>query len=216
MKVGVFGSSGSMGRRYLAILKYLKIQTVPIEVNDIWDTHTFDRCIVATPTDSHFDLLTDLIHLGKPILCEKPLSKDLKEIKILENIDKWNTIRVVCNWNFLPQVLFCHNEVEYDYYYAGKDDLLWDCCQLLMIARDGTCSIKNESPVFKASINGIPVSLDDIGKSYVTMVQRWMTNTNDLWSLSDAYEMSSRVIQRIGQEGVCNLEPIITMVKETK
>jgi hypothetical protein len=212
MKVAVFGSNGSMGKRYMAILKFLKIKAVPIEIGDTWDSTTFDRAIVAIPTDDHFDLLTELLPLNKPILCEKPLSKDLKEIKILENLDKYGWIRVVSNWNFLPQVLFIHNEVEYDHYNTGKDGLFWDCCQLLMIARDSKCEIKNTSPVFKATINNLSVSLDDIAMSYVTMVQRWMVNKNDLWILSDAYEMSSRVINRIGQEAPCNVLPMFPMV----
>ena len=39
----------------------------------------FDGYVVATATDSHIGLLADLIPLGKPILCEKPISLTVEE-----------------------------------------------------------------------------------------------------------------------------------------
>lgn len=38
----------------------------------------FDAAIVATPTDTHVDLVIALARAGKPILCEKPLDLDVR------------------------------------------------------------------------------------------------------------------------------------------
>jgi len=48
------------------------------EISDIQKTK-FDAYAVATATDSHIDLLADLIPLGKPILCEKPISLTVED-----------------------------------------------------------------------------------------------------------------------------------------
>lgn len=47
---------------------------------------SIDAVIIATPDDTHFDLVQECIRLRKPVLCEKPLSPDVNNCeKILES-----------------------------------------------------------------------------------------------------------------------------------
>lgn len=46
---------------------------------------SIDAVVIATPDDTHFDLMQACIRVGKPVLCEKPLAPDVASCeKILE------------------------------------------------------------------------------------------------------------------------------------
>ncbi len=42
-----------------------------------------DAVVVATPTQTHFEILKELIEIGLPIFCEKPITYTLEEAKII-------------------------------------------------------------------------------------------------------------------------------------
>ncbi|MSO28767.1 MAG: hypothetical protein EXQ75_03285 [Candidatus Planktophila sp.] len=66
----------------------------------------FDGYVVATATDSHIGLLDDLIPLGKPILCEKPISLTVEDTDlVIEDCKKYGTqIQVGFQRRFDPPI----------------------------------------------------------------------------------------------------------------
>ena len=71
----------------------------------------FDGYVVATATDSHIGLLADLIPMGKPILCEKPISLTVEETdSVIADCKKFGTqIQVGFQRRFDPQAHFGAN-----------------------------------------------------------------------------------------------------------
>ena len=66
----------------------------------------FDGYVVATATDSHIGLLADLIPMGKPILCEKPISLTVEETdSVIADCKKFGTqIQVGFQRRFDPPI----------------------------------------------------------------------------------------------------------------
>jgi len=66
----------------------------------------FDGYVVATATDSHIGLLAELIPLGKPILCEKPISLTVEETdSVIADCKKFGTqIQVGFQRRFDPPI----------------------------------------------------------------------------------------------------------------
>ena len=75
------------------------------EISDIQKSK-FDGYVVATATDSHIGLLADLIPLGKPILCEKPISLTVGETdSVIADCKKFGTqIQVGFQRRFDPPI----------------------------------------------------------------------------------------------------------------
>ena len=75
------------------------------EISDIQKSK-FDAYVVATATDSHIGLLDDLIPLGKPILCEKPISLTVEDTDlVIEDCKKFGTqIQVGFQRRFDPPI----------------------------------------------------------------------------------------------------------------
>ena len=75
------------------------------EISDIQKSK-FDGYVVATATDSHIGLLADLIPLGKPILCEKPISLTVEETdSVIADCKKFDTqIQVGFQRRFDPPI----------------------------------------------------------------------------------------------------------------
>ena len=76
-KVLVIGR-GNMGKRYLAILKYLGVDHDSFDVTDSEDIEPdIDGCthaIVSTPIDQHYDNCVWCIDNHLHFICEKPVS----------------------------------------------------------------------------------------------------------------------------------------------
>lgn len=201
MRVLVVGSRGSMGRRYCAILRYLKEEVLEADIGDMWWDWEFDRVILATPTDRHAKDLEVTALKGKPILCEKPIVKSSEELARLIPVLAQADIRMVSNWRFainraLERVgeiaILGDMELEYNHYHSGRDGFFWDCCQLIQMA--GRFKYDMAAPVFDAKVNGNPVTLDDIGRSYVIMISEWLHgDKGKLWSLTDAIKGARKV-----------------------
>jgi myo-inositol 2-dehydrogenase/D-chiro-inositol 1-dehydrogenase len=66
----------------------------------------FDGYVVATATNSHIEILDKLIPLGKPILCEKPISLTVEETDlVIENCARYGTqIQVGFQRRFDPPI----------------------------------------------------------------------------------------------------------------
>ncbi len=171
----IIGAKGSMGRRYQAILKYLEKPFTCADVDDDWflKSRLCDSIILATPTDTHYNFLKNLIHFKQPILCEKPITKDLRELDLIKH-----------EYRDLPlQMVMQYKELDagdegpsfYDYYNHGKDGLYWDALQIIGLARGGV-EILEESPIWRCQLNGEQLSLNHMDYAYISMIRNWFKN----------------------------------------
>ncbi len=69
-------------------------------------TETFDGYVVATATNAHVEILNSLLPLGKPILCEKPISLTVEETdEVISTAAKFGTqIQVGFQRRFDPPI----------------------------------------------------------------------------------------------------------------
>lgn len=181
--ITIFGSEGSMGKRYKAILKYLgrKFECVDPSIDKVNCAHLTsdlvkysDGIIVATPTDTHARVLTNLVGYGcqVPVLCEKPVSKDPYEL--VEIINLGLNITTMMQYKFLDSPS-SNGETYYNYFRHGNDGLAWDCFQIIALAR-GKITIKEDSPIWKCELNGKHLSLADMDGAYLSFVENWLKN----------------------------------------
>ncbi len=101
------GADVTVFNRTLAGAKTLadKFNSQHGEISDIQKSK-FDGYVVATATDSHIGLLDELIPLGKPILCEKPISLTVEDTdSVIEVCKKFGTqIQVGFQRRFDPPI----------------------------------------------------------------------------------------------------------------
>jgi hypothetical protein len=159
--------------------------------------------IIATPTDTHTQILTELFEFlkGKPrvsILCEKPVIKtdDIhKDFEIIYKIkEAGHLIFMVNNYAFYPGLLNGRGKTSYSYYNSGGDGIAWDCIQLIHMAR-GVIELSNDSPFWKTQINGTHLIQDYISAGYVEMVDDFITDNHvNLWNFDDILSAHKKVI----------------------
>ena len=183
MKVAVYGFIGGMGRRYTTILQHLGHDWSGVDLG-IGDARNAaleaDAVIIATPTATHVDMLRRLKDCGKPILCEKPFSKDLGELRALiaELKAAGTRVQMVNQYDCLAFPRDARGLTVYDYFKSGGDGLEWDCISIVRHA-NGEIRLHNQSPIWNCWINGKQLSLADMDGAYVEMVDRWLRDPQD-------------------------------------
>jgi hypothetical protein len=213
VKVLLIGGKGSMGKRYQAILKMMDKDAIIYDWFDkkvstedgIMDLSKveFDKAIICSTTETHYDYCRQMIDLEKPFLCEKPLSKSLEECEDLADRDVKYLGNVVCNYSLISRFFSDFFEgpliIEYDYYNPGKDHILWDGCQLIYL--DKNAKLSNRSPVWKLKMGGSEIMYSLVERSYIWMVGFFLQGTPGiLWNLRDGYAMTDSVYRRIERE----------------
>ena len=198
--VTVIGALGSMGRRYRAILKALKVDHFGVDVSHT-EKQIYDRCsqsshvIVATPTETHADILFKLSHLDCDILCEKPVTKDLKQLKRILKLFENRQFDMTLQYSMyeIPKINALSH---YDYYMTGKDGLHWDCLQIIGLA-EGEVFVRNNSPVWSCTINGEPLDRAYMDTAYIMYVAQFLKghsiDREFLWKAHEkTYELSKQ------------------------
>lgn len=179
MSVLIVGAQGNMGKRYQAIFNYLRVNTF---LADIKTPHSHlkrmaenaNAILVATPTQTHCRLVKSLVPFQKPILCEKPLSTDISEaIKTLRYIE-----RKKANFSMVLQYAMfddpdTEGETYYNYFKHGGDGLVWDCFQIIGLARTRV-HIYEDSPIWKCQLNGNQLNLQYMDRAYVEFIEQWL------------------------------------------
>ena len=192
MKVLVIGSEGSMGRRYCAILNYLGIDVLKMDMDNTHMVGLYkaaDKVIIATPTVTHVAYARVI---NKPLLIEKPVSK--LDVQIEDLIKSGAQAHMVSNWRYTIENGAWDTgkcSVYLDYYNHGKDEHVWDAIQLIML--DSKARLATESPLFKCSINGLMIGLGQIELSYIRMIKDWLGDCKYLWTMQDALEGNQKV-----------------------
>lgn len=179
MSVLIVGSEGSMGKRYQAILKHLgkEFHCRDIGRNTIPDkriSYDIDEIIIATPTDTHIEVIRHYLEYKKPILCEKPISKNMEQLKqIVKEIKEENiSFQMMFQYKGLVPRLAI-GKTYYDYFRHGNDGLAWDCLQIIGLAKD-QITLREESPLWDCQINGHRLHLEFMDNAYVVAVESWL------------------------------------------
>jgi hypothetical protein len=202
----VLGHKGNMGQRYSCILDSLGVDwkgldaiTAPLDPEVIRQaTVNSEGVIIATPTETHAGLLRMIADLETPVFCEKPITKDLRELKgiLVSYQNSYTPFSMVLQYKeLLNDVSSGHSS--YNYFKTGKDGLEWDCVQIIGLAK-GSVEIKNDSPVWECTLNGQKLNLSDMDQAYVWNVKRWLNGQYQ--SLKEVYEIHERVTNYIDQK----------------
>jgi hypothetical protein len=206
MSILILGSEGSMGKRYQAILKFLNQDYVckdkiHSEFPDEYLTEKIDGVIIATPTDTHLELIQQYLRYGVPILCEKPVTKHLAELKALgyELRSSRTPFRMMYQYQCLDYPT-SKGVSWYDYFRHGNDGLVWDCLQVIGLAR-GAVNLAEESPIWDCSLNGKALSLSQMDLAYIDYVKGWLNcPSQDYEQIWDAH-VKTHELARSGRYG---------------
>ncbi len=181
--IALIGSDGSMGKRYQAILKHLGLDYVPFDrpMSDrsiVEAAFGCERVIIASPTHTHLSYLLELLPSKLPILCEKPVTKNIDEINELHAYcDKHNySYNMVMQYKQLLVSTAKGEPSYYNYFRHGNDGLIWDCMQTIALA-EGQIVLGEDSPVWKCNINGQFLNIRFMDQAYVDEVAAWVKGT---------------------------------------
>ena len=198
MRVLVVGSRGRQGRRYCSILNYLGVDYTGTDLGQSFPNTDFTHAIVATPTNAHEKTifgLRDKYPWLLPILVEKPVVTSLTRATL-----ELDGIYAVNQYAFLPEYTkFQSGEglTAYDYYQSGADGLLWDCISLVGLA-NGRIELKNDSPVWKAQINGVELHREDMDTAYVVMLRHFVDGNYDrFWGPTEIKRVTEKVCKEL-------------------
>lgn len=190
-KVYIYGYAGNMGQRYRAILGALGHTWMGEDVGDrsVGTVEESDAIIVATPTDTHVEVLRALKDCGKPVLCEKPITMDVTELRALmaELVVAGTKLQMVSQYDYLIDPK-SKGPTFYDYFKSGRDGLAWDCIQIISHAK-GEVVLKNESPIWQCQINGKLLDISKMDSAYAAMVRDWLeAPRNDVSRILDSHQ----------------------------
>ena len=200
MSILIIGGKGNMGRRYRSILSYLGKDTCVSDIDtppkESWRmAERSDGIIIASPTDTHTGFILSLAKLGKPILCEKPISKDVKELaKVLRYTRNKCPIAMVYQYGMIADTKG-KGLTHYDYYHHGSDGLFWDCIQLIGLA-NGDLKLSETSHIWRCQINGTRINRGQMDYAYEAFISAWLRNPRqDVESLIDLHVCTSELEQ---------------------
>ena len=180
-KIAVIGGDGNMGRRYMCILKFLGVDCYSVDLkNDNAIQGDTDGFIVATPTETHYDILWNLREYDKPVLCEKPITKYSAE---LNEILSWNdlNLRMINQYEYYMKGKYSpYGNTYYNFYHSGLDGKYWDHINIIGLAHSlDNVKIKNDSPLWECWINGIKLSKELMDEAYVWNLEDWLEKSDD-------------------------------------
>ena len=178
-RIALIGANGNMGKRYARIMDWCNIPYYSFDLHNMDQLpEKIAKCesiILATPTDGHFEMLVHLKKYNLPILCEKPITKDLDQLYKLLNSDI--KLKMVNQYKYMLAEKIKDEMAEswYDYFKSGGDGIYWDCINIIGLARNFP-TLSNESPIWRCRINNQDFNLSEIDYSYISMIQDWKNN----------------------------------------
>ena len=185
--VYIVGDKGNMANRYKAVLDYIGVRYTGHDKDEpYFFPQDATHFIICTPTVRHCDDIDKCLEFNKPILCEKPISKDLNQL--LEFEKKWGQktrlVSMVNQYRYMvPPTMV--GETRYDYFKSGADGLFWDCINIIGLASDSFV-VSNRSPVWTCTINGKELRLNYVDKSYIVMLRSWLSGRFNNWDYAVA------------------------------
>jgi hypothetical protein len=178
--VVVVGALGNMGRRYCAILKYLDVPYYAIDVKKLYfdpiDWNKVYGIIMATPTATHLYDIASYVSYGKPILCEKPITKNLDLLSEFIMDHPEMELRMINQYEYLidpANKKYSEDLSYYSYYNSGNDGDSWDCINIIGMS-NMPVTINKDSPVWNCCINGHVLDRAKVDWSYVENIKDWL------------------------------------------
>lgn len=173
----LIGSEGNMGKRYKAIFNHLGIDYSTFDSAIDCHIHSYAKYakgfLIATPTDTHTDLIFQLAPYKRPILCEKPITRDPTELAAVLMLKP--KLQMVNQYAHMPISKSKNKPTSYNYYRHGGDGLNWDCINVIGLAK-GPVKLDQQSPVWNCTINGKKLNLSDMDHAYISMIKSWVKN----------------------------------------
>ncbi len=179
MSILIVGGNGNMGARYRAILSHLDkdFHVADIGHTDKQIEELAKRCdatIITTPTETHAHFIHMLSPIKKPILCEKPVSMNLQELKgVVHQLRADQTpFSMVYQYRMLIDPLRM-GWTHYNYFKHGNDGLAWDCIQVIGLARQQV-ELEESSPIWRCTINGASMDIGAMDFAYIRFIRNWL------------------------------------------
>jgi hypothetical protein len=194
----------------MAILAHLGVEAVGVDIDDLvpGQSEGITHYILAIPTRDHVLAIKLLVYnyrfsnidTGYRILCEKPVTKDLVELGYLEShAERGHKIYMVNQYAYYSDQLPQKSGITcYDYYNSGKDGILWDCIQIIYLARGEITTLTNKSPVWRCVINGTELNREAIDLCYVKMIRDFISDGREygrLWGWDDIKASHEKVFR---------------------
>jgi hypothetical protein len=201
--VYILGYNGNMASRYKAILNFLGVAHVGHDKNEPfhYQAHEATHFIVCTPTERHLADISACLSFQKPILCEKPLTKELSAL--LDVNDVWRSDRhLISMVNQYAEIAGTAQDEPsyYNYFKTGGDGLYWDCLNVLGLAKDG-CIVNNTSPEWQCTINGKQLGIEMMDQAYIDMIDRWIANPISNWEYAlHAHTKVAKILEHACQK----------------
>lgn len=109
---GVFSRSKKDNKKTIDIYKLDNCQIYNnIDKLIEYELKNIDAFLIITDTPSHYEILKKIINLNKIIICEKPSSKNLKELFYIKNKIEKNKIKFFPFYNYLGYPII--NDIKY-------------------------------------------------------------------------------------------------------
>lgn len=194
MSVLLIGSEGAQGKRYQAILKYLGVRIIRSDMTiEEPIVEPLKGVIIATPTELHGAHIRRALCYQAPILCEKPISKNLLELKSVFSEVREDKIPFSMVYQYRQLLSPVENKEPsyYNYFRHGNDGLKWDCLQIIGNAR-GSVHLAETSPVWDCTLRGIKLNIADMDGAYVREIRDWLEGVKHE-SLSELLEIHEKV-----------------------
>lgn len=205
-----------MGTRYSLILsRYCKLSEDQIFRIDVQNSKEdlyaalsrSNKVIVATPTQTHTELLLDILSRvsGRnppvDVLCEKPVVKTDAQLKQLLS---WHTsnarLYMVNQYNYAGKKRGQDRVTRYHYFNSGPDGLIWDCIQLIQLA-DQKIELDRAKPVWMCHINGSEVNRADVDLFYIRMILDFIGPMQNLWGIDEITQATVKCLNLIDRFG---------------
>jgi hypothetical protein len=188
-KIAVVGGLGNMGKRYCAILKMLHIEHYVLDIvttNPSSVTDDTTGIIIATPTEYHVKHLKYYAVYDKPILVEKPITKNKDElhevlalpvpIRMINQYEYYVINRDPVKIESVGQEL---RSTYYNYFKTGGDSLYWDVINIIGLTTNGKVKIGDDSPIWDCWINGLKLDIAKMDEAYCWNIEDWVRKYDD-------------------------------------
>lgn len=175
----IVGIRGNMASRYKAILTHLGHDFDGHDKGEEFkdSAEIADGFIVATPTRIHLETIDYCIQFLKPILCEKPITRNFEELRSFMASRPAELVTMVNQYLYYPG--YNHETAEgatsYAYFKTGQDGLYWDTINIIGLAKK-EFNVTNSSPIWTCALNGSKLTLGRMDHAYVSMVEAWLND----------------------------------------
>lgn len=203
--VTIVGGKGNMGKRYRAIFDHLHINYRIVDTDTEPANGETDAFLVVTPTDTHMRVCADLLQWKKPVLCEKPVVRNLPQLRLLVGFYEAQKVpfSMIMQYRELIKTK-SSGQSWYNYFNHGKDGLAWDCMQTLALAK-GEVTLGENSPFWNCQINGEQLHIAEMDGAYISFIRKWLDDPG--YNSENVVKAHESVERYLRNTGAWNVQP---------